>query len=71
MGELFVYVVPELLSGGDALGYERRISVRHWLKGVREGSDNAGSPSQIGNDLTVLVVNLPSPCPQTRYTSPV
>jgi hypothetical protein len=32
MNELFVNVVPELLSGGDALGYERRVGVRHRLK---------------------------------------
>lgn len=58
MNELFVDVVPELLSGGDTLGDERRFSVRHQLKG--ESGNNVGSPSQIGNNLTVLVVNLPS-----------
>jgi len=67
MNELFVNVVPELLSGGDTLRDERSISVRHQLKG--EKSNDVRSPeSQIGNDLTVLVVNLPSPAFQTtRY----
>ena len=32
MDELVVNVVPELLSGLDILGYERRISMRHQLK---------------------------------------
>ena len=30
MDELLVNVLPELLSGGDALGDERRIGVRHY-----------------------------------------
>jgi hypothetical protein len=59
MSELFVNVIPELLSGGDTLGYERRISVRHQHRGER-GGNNARSASQIGIDLAVLVVNLPS-----------
>ena len=34
--ELFVNVVPELLSGGDTLWHERRVGVRHRLKRGRE-----------------------------------
>jgi len=30
--ELLVDVIPELLSGGNTLGHERRIGVRHQLK---------------------------------------
>jgi len=63
-------VIPELLFGGDSLGYERRISVRHQHKGER-GRNNARSPSQIGKDLTVLVANPPSLVVFKRDISPV